>query len=296
MSQSKSLELLPKYYAPSSWWEHVPIAHWIIEKLRPTLIVELGTHYGVSFFSFCEAAESYSPDTYVFAIDTWEGDRQAGYYKNEVYNKVYENRMKYHGQRSSMLRCTFNEAAERFSERSIDLIHIDGLHTYEAVKNDFEIWKDKLKGNGTIMFHDWNVREQNFGVWKLWDEIKNDPHYQCIETPNGYGLGLATLSTTKPIWHEELQEDLAKLITKGKLLKDLQDERDKNKILAEEKKILDQHSINLEAIRNENMKQIDALINELNDANKVKLNLRGKIKRRIEKIGGEILIKLKLVH
>ena len=86
MDLAKSIELLPRYDAPSSWWEHVPIAHWIVEELKPRTIVELGTHYGVSFFSFCEAAEIFSPITFVYAVDTWEGDKQAGYYSNEVYS------------------------------------------------------------------------------------------------------------------------------------------------------------------------------------------------------------------
>lgn len=267
MIPPKSLELLPKYYAPSSWWEHVPIAHWIVEKIKPNTIVELGTHYGVSFFSFCEAAECYSPNTYVYAVDTWEGDKQAGYYENDVYKKVYENRIKNHSQRSSMLRCMFEEAASQFSERSIDLIHIDGLHTYDAVKNDYETWKDKLKENGTIMFHDWNVREKSFGVWRLWDEIKRDANYQCIETSNGYGLGIATLSKTRPDWHDELEKDKQILITKGKLLQQLQQEREIIQALEQEKAILSQHAKNLEIIRDENLRNIDSVASNLKEAN-----------------------------
>jgi hypothetical protein len=40
-------QLTPAYIAPSAWWEHVPIAHWLIAKLKPQTVVELGTHYGV---------------------------------------------------------------------------------------------------------------------------------------------------------------------------------------------------------------------------------------------------------
>ena len=87
MEKIKSLELMPKYFAPSAWWEHVPIAHWLVDNIKPEKIVELGSHYGVSFFSFCEAAEKYSPSTYIYAIDTWEGDVQAGYYGKTVYEK-----------------------------------------------------------------------------------------------------------------------------------------------------------------------------------------------------------------
>lgn len=289
----KSLELLPRYNAPSSWWEHVPIAHWIVERLKPATIVELGTHYGVSFFSFCEAAEKYSPNTYIYAIDTWQGDKQAGYYEESVYDKVHKNMKQYHSQRSSMLRCTFEEAASRFGDKSIDIIHIDGLHTYEAVKNDFNIWKNKLKKDGTIIFHDWNVREQSFGVWKLWDEIKNNEVYKCIETPNGYGLALATWTEKKPSWHEELQIHLPILIKKGKLLKKIQDEKEKNKLLRKELKIQIQHASNLEEIRQENMRYIDSLIKELEIVNNRKERLERKIKPRYQKLGEKIMRKVK---
>ena len=39
---------------PSAWWGHVPFAFWLIAKCRPRLLVELGTHYGVSYAAFCE--------------------------------------------------------------------------------------------------------------------------------------------------------------------------------------------------------------------------------------------------
>ena len=117
----KSLKLVPRYTEESSWWEHVPIAHWLVETLQPNCVVELGTHYGVSFFSFCEAAEEYSPDTHVYAIDTWAGDFQAGYYANEVYEKVKSHRDQYHKNRSTLIRSTFEEAL--ISLRTIQLIY-----------------------------------------------------------------------------------------------------------------------------------------------------------------------------
>ena len=181
MKIPKSLSLIPKYEAPSSWWEHVPVAHMLIELIKPSVVVELGSHYGVSFFSLCESAERFSPNTCIYAIDSWEGDEHAGYYGESIYRQVSEYRDKYHKQNGVLIREYFDKAHEKFQDKSIDIIHIDGLHTYEAVKEDYEMWKGKLKQEGTFLFHDWNVKEDNFGVWKLWEEIKANDEYKVIE-------------------------------------------------------------------------------------------------------------------
>jgi hypothetical protein len=186
-----SLILNPTYLAPSAWWQHVPIAHWLVEEIKPETIVELGTHYGVSFFSFCEAAATFSPDTFVYAIDTWEGDPHASFYTDEVFSKVESHWKNKHMRQSSLIRSTFDDAVNYFKNTSVDILHIDGLHTYEAVKHDFNTWLPKMKNNSLILFHDINVRERGFGVWQLWQELKQT--HKTLEVLNGHGLGLVIL-------------------------------------------------------------------------------------------------------
>ena len=240
--KSKSFIQYPKYKGTSSWWEHVPVAEWLIERLQPEKVIELGTHYGVSFFSMCEAAQQFSKDTFVYAVDTWQGDSQAGYYGDEVYNIVSNFFNENYKQNGRLIRSTFDEAAQHFDNNEFDLIHIDGLHTYEAVKHDYEIWKPKLKNGGTILFHDWNVREGNFGVWKLWKEVKEDKRFQCMEIRNGHGLAIATLTDDRQSWHRELEEILPILKIKGYLLSELDRERQesikaKNNVMEQEKRM-----------------------------------------------------------
>lgn len=215
------LSLLPKYIAPSAWWEHVPIAHWLIAELRPGSVVELGTHYGVSFFAFCEAAEYFSPNTFIYAVDTWKGDEHSGAYGEEVYMRVNSHWQKFHKARSRLVRSTFDDAAKHFQYQSIDLLHIDGLHTYEAVSHDFNTWLPLLSPGGSILFHDINVRERDFGVFQVWNELKQLPNFQCVEVLNGHGLGIATYSANTPSWHVKFMDLIEVLTSKGSLLDEL---------------------------------------------------------------------------
>ena len=181
---------IPDRQAPSAWIEHVPFAFWLVDVLRPTSIVELGTYNGVSYSAFCQAVKTLSLSTSCFAIDTWKGDEHAGFYDEGVYREFAA----FHDQRyaafSRLVRSTFDEALTHFGDGSIDLLHIDGLHTYEAVRHDFENWFPKLSANAVVLFHDINVRENNFGVSKFWDELSSahkDFHFNFL---HGHGLGV----------------------------------------------------------------------------------------------------------
>ena len=75
--------------------------------------------------------------------------------------------------------------------RSIDLLHIDGFHTYDVVSHDFKFWFPKLSPNAVILFHDTNVRENNFGVFRLWSEIASGRLHFNFQ--HGHGLGVLGL-------------------------------------------------------------------------------------------------------
>lgn len=173
---------------PSSWYEHVPFAYWVTRALAPDCLVELGTHFGLSYLSFCEAIDRLGLPTTAYAVDTWQGDEHAGFYGQEVYDKLAQLHDPHFSRFSRLVRATFDEAVGQFADGSIDLLHIDGLHTYEAVKHDFETWRPKLASSAVVLFHDSNVRERNFGVWKLWQELAaSHPHFEFL---HGHGLGV----------------------------------------------------------------------------------------------------------
>ena len=187
---------------PPSWAEHIPFAFWLVEALRPTTLVELGVHTGNSYCAFCQAVETLRLNTRCFGVDTWVGDPQAGFYGNAVFEELSEYHDQRYGQFSRLVRATFDEARQSFGDSSIDLLHIDGLHTYETVRHDFENWRPKLSSRAVVLFHDIEVRERDFGVFRLWSELTEKfPHFAFV---HGHGLGVLGVGSDLPSTVREL--------------------------------------------------------------------------------------------
>ena len=178
---------------PGGWCGHLPFAWWVVGQKRPNVLVELGTHTGNSYFSFCQSVVDNQLPTKCYAVDTWKGDDHAGSYDESVFDEVNTFNRTNYSEFSFLLRATFDEAVEHFSDQSIDLLHIDGLHTYEAVNHDFYKWLPKLASGALVLLHDTNVRERGFGVWKFWDELKKI-YPSSIEFFHSYGLGVIQLN------------------------------------------------------------------------------------------------------
>lgn len=172
----------------SSWHGHVPFGTWCVTQLKPRILVELGTHKGDSYFSFCETIRTRSLSTQAHAVDTWKGEEHAGTYGEEVFTEVSDYNNRNFSGFSSLVRLTFDEASAKFPDRSVDLLHIDGLHTYEAVRHDFEKWEPKLSDRAIVLFHDISEKQRDFGVWRFWGEISQGQ--DTFEFPHSHGLGV----------------------------------------------------------------------------------------------------------
>ena len=192
---------------PSFWWpeqlgpqprllEHAPFGFWLLDLLRPDVLVELGTHGGYSYFAFCQAVRRLQLATRCYSIDTWKGDHHAGFYGDEVFQRVAAHNSLHYSAFSSLIRATFDGAVGQFSDETIDLLHIDGCHTFEIVKHDFETWLPKLSGRAVVLFHDTNVRIGDFSVFRFWEALCDSyPHFEFL---HGHGLGILGVGNNVP--------------------------------------------------------------------------------------------------
>jgi hypothetical protein len=180
----------------SAWAEHLPLAFVLIDLLRPRVAVELGVHFGDSYCAFCQAVSHLKLSTKMFGVDTWQGDKHAGSYGDEVLPLLRAHHDPRYSSFSKLMPMEFDAALDSFAPESIDLLHIDGLHTYEAVRHDFKTWLPKMSRRGVMLFHDTLDRSGDFGVHKLWAELIE--LYPGFEFRHGPGLGVLAVGPEVP--------------------------------------------------------------------------------------------------
>lgn len=182
--------------SPAPWAGHIPFAFWLTAVMRPRSFVELGAYSGISYLAFCQAIRQLELPTQAFAIDTWEGDAHAGAYGETIYQTLKQAHDGPYSGFSTLLRMLFDDALPLFANGSVDLLHIDGLHTYDAVRHDFETWLPKMSKNGVVLFHDSNVYRDDFGVHQLWAELA--PRYPSCHFKHSNGLGVLLVGAQQP--------------------------------------------------------------------------------------------------
>jgi len=94
---------------------------------------------------------------------------------------------------------------QHLAGNQIDFLFIDGDHTYEGVKQDFEMYTPLVKAGGLVALHD--IAPDHFTrfgkrtssdvgeVPRYWQELKNNPSYttrDLIDSPDqdGFGIGV----------------------------------------------------------------------------------------------------------
>lgn len=194
----------PRVYGVGAWTPHLHFAYDLVALLRPAVLVELGVDRGESYFAFCQSALENETGTRCFGIDTWRGDEHAGGYDETTFQQVSEHNRASYESFSTLIRSTFDEALPRFDLDSIDVLHLDGVHTESAVRHDLESWLPKLRPSAVLLLHDVAVRRPGFGVWKVWDELQQQGRSWTFQDGPGLGVWQKPPTAALPGFLEQL--------------------------------------------------------------------------------------------
>jgi hypothetical protein len=172
------------------WLGHTPFAYYLIKWLQPKLFVELGVRRGVSYCAFLQAIKYLGIECTCYGVDHWQGDSFTASTEDD-YNEIKAYHDPEYSDFSTLLKMPFDEALELFDEESIDLLHIDGDHTAEAVKNDFETWMPKMSKEGIILLHD------VAGIPDVRDYFISElqPTYRTCMFWHSFGLGVVQVGS-----------------------------------------------------------------------------------------------------
>ncbi len=159
---------------PSTWRGHIEFAIWLVYLFQPfnpldndlskPIIVDYGVYSGISTFSW--AALNIGT---IFGIDLTENNIEI----SERYSQLTNFKI-----------LTVNSALNE----PIDILHLDGLHTYDVVQHNFETWWPKVKENGIVIFHDIFAFPDTVG--KFYSELP----YEKIYMNHSGGVGIISRS------------------------------------------------------------------------------------------------------
>lgn len=179
----------PRYESKvTAWHSHRLFAYSLIKKHRPSAIVELGVHYGDSYFTFCQACEELEIDAQCFGMDLWRENEQGNSHVDEVFDHINFYNNEFYNSFSTLLRMNFEDALSKFEDQSIDFLHIDGTTAPKNLERDYHDWLPKVRDGGLILLHGINVKKKDFDQSNFWNEMK-DLHF-TKEDLGGCGLGV----------------------------------------------------------------------------------------------------------
>jgi predicted O-methyltransferase YrrM len=180
-----SVFLTPKLYKKSheKVFTHLTIDERLVLFLlasglrRGATITEIGSFLGASA---CYLARGLAGKGKVYCVDTWNNDAMDEP-ERDTYAEFQRN-VATVASRIVPLRGLSHEVARDFNKK-IDLLFIDGDHSYDACLNDWHCWSKFLQKDATVVFHDAGWAE---GVQKLIREEVSQRAGRELYMPNMY--------------------------------------------------------------------------------------------------------------
>jgi predicted O-methyltransferase YrrM len=164
---------------------------WLVEEQRPKSVLEIGSAAGGTLYCWCRLAD---PGAMIVSIDLPGGSHGGGYTPEraeEMHSLFPKDGQRLHLiQGDSHEQQTFAELEGHLDGTQLDFVFIDGDHTYEGVKQDFEMYSPLVRPGGIIGVHDicTHPPEADCHVDKFWHEVRDRyRHKEFMSRPHDWG-------------------------------------------------------------------------------------------------------------
>ena len=162
---------------------------------KAQVVLEIGTCHGGTLWLWCQIA---APDALIVSLDLPGGEFGGGYQMSDI------ARILGHGKKDQKLELiqgdshadtALKDVERALDGRQVDLLFIDGDHTYEGVKQDWEMYSPLVSPGGIVVFHDIVKHPEATGCYveQFWNEIKDDYRHQEFCSPPGDWAGLGVI-------------------------------------------------------------------------------------------------------
>jgi len=168
----------------------------LLAELKPKTLLEIGTASGGTLFLFCQVAE---PDATIISVDLPGGPFGGGYpeWRIPLYKSFAKEKQRIHLIRADSHDPKTLEIVKKIlGDSKLDFLFIDGDHTYEGVKRDFEMYSPLVRKGGIIAFHDIVEHPPETGceVSRFWNEIKHSYTYlEIVKSWNQKWAGIGVI-------------------------------------------------------------------------------------------------------
>jgi cephalosporin hydroxylase len=162
----------------------------ILDERDPEAVMEIGTARGGTLFLWMNCLAS---ATYYLSLDIGAGKRSTFWDNTELYERFVPAKTVEFVRGDSTEPRTIDQVNNVLGGRSIDFMFIDGDHSYQGVKADFENYKRFLAEDGIIAFHD--IVNDGCEVPRFWKELKDEYRTTELiaETDSVNGIGVLFL-------------------------------------------------------------------------------------------------------
>lgn len=166
----------------------------IIQETNPKTIVEIGSASGGTLFLFAHVA---CPKR-IISVDLPSGTFGGGYpfWKIPLFKSLAKKNVIELVRADSHREETLSKIRILLKDKEVDFLFIDGDHTYQGVKQDFQMYSPLVRKSGIVAFHDIVKHDPTSPceVDKFWSEIKPKfKHLEIIENQNQKWAGIGVL-------------------------------------------------------------------------------------------------------